>query len=65
MATAIPVPIPGIKDTIELPFRTIRIGTLRTFPAKNKGDKNEPLILSDKGLKFPLSLRQGKKLFCS
>ena len=52
--------LPGIKNYLELPFRTIRIGTLRTFPVKDKEDNLEPMILTDKGIKFPLSLKQGR-----
>ena len=59
--TTMATSLPGIKDSLKLPFRTIRIGTLRTFPAKDKDDNNEPMVLSDKGLTFPVSLRQGEK----
>ena len=47
-----------LPDSVELSFRSIRIGTLRTFPVKDKDDKAQPLILSNKGLKFAVSPQQ-------
>lgn len=55
--------IPGVKDSIALSFRTVRIGTLRTFPIKintrETAGKTNSITLSSKGIKFPLSLKQG------
>ncbi|XP_076823890.1 histone-lysine N-methyltransferase EHMT2-like isoform X1 [Clavelina lepadiformis] len=53
------------RDQIELEFRTIRLGTLKTFPSKcelitlNKETrKTKPLVLTEKGFKFLLQLEQ-------
>ena len=59
--------IPGLKDHIELDFRTVRLGTLRTFPVKLEpvvlGNKeirsSQPVVLNEKGIKISIQLDQG------
>ena len=53
------IAIPGIKDYIELPFRSIRLGSLRTFPIK-LNDTSDPIVISEKGIKITVSLKLGK-----
>ena len=47
------------KEYIGLPFRSLRLGSLRTFPVK-LDDTCDPIVINEKGIKITVSLKLGK-----